>query len=976
MKTIALRFRAVSAGLILCSGAIAMAEIPEPPTLLYGQVINRTSGQPYVLTNGTLVWKLVSGSGSNAVVLTAALGTVGDGTLSYLLKIPHHALAPGLTIPSGVLPLTETSSQYQHSQITVDGFPATILSDGADSLQLAQTTRAAAVRVDLELFNPLPDSDGDGLPDWWEDRYGFNKFLASDASLDPDGDGASNLREFQSGSDPRTANTSPTLVTQRIVVPENATIGVRLQVLDSDSPASSLTYTVRRVPLGGTLRLRQGENGPGPVSAAADVILTAGDTFTQADVNAGRLLFHHQDPAMNTAEMELAVNDEDPAHPAGTGTVTFSVRPLVGTSTAGLALWLDANQAAARPTSGWMDQSANHFDPQPPISPTPAFEVSPGLSRALRMSGAAWTLSVPDEESAFPEGNRTVLAVFRTEGTERQQVLSTPTFELGVNASSDPVHPGQLRYATADSALYSPQCADSGWTFTTAWQQEAQTHLEVNGLWSAGPTMQSEASPLATRSAMGGKSIGTYNPATRGWSYRDTEAFSGSVAEVLVFNRALPLAERRRIQFHLLSKWLGYVLWDSSAEASPARLTVSGPAQSSGAETAAPQVFDECNVLLGGAGSDELAGGAGRDILVGGAGDDKLSGGAGADLFLFATGDGNDTIGDFRPEEGDTIELSDLLSGSSPELQNYVQLSSAGTNSWLRINIAGTGGSFTNVQIRLANTVLRQSDLPTLWANGNLVARGKRLIGATVLNIAASRPIADKAGSAPAELTVSRGGSIQEALTVNIGFGGSAVAGVDFTPLPSEIVFEPGQTIAKLKVQPCPGGLADGPESVEITLLPNTAYQLGTNQIARVWLVEERLTLTTWQARVLPDSTADLALLAGQDPDNDGLVNLVEYSLGSSPVSPDSLDSKIVLPRARIRDGHLTVEFKRQGAASDLEYLVEVSGDLVNWKSGSLHVREITAVELSNRPEMACYEDVTPCTTSAARYIRVRIQLK
>lgn len=50
--------------------------------------------------------------------------------------------------------------------------------------------------------------------------------------------------------------------------------------------------------------------------------------------------------------------------------------------------------------------------------------------------------------------------------------------------------------------------------------------------------------------------------------------------------------------------------------------------------------------LYGSDGDDSLFGGEGNDILHGGAGNDKLNGGWGADLFLFAKGDGLDTIED------------------------------------------------------------------------------------------------------------------------------------------------------------------------------------------------------------------------------------------------------------------------------------------------------------------------------------------
>jgi hypothetical protein len=63
----------------------------------------------------------------------------------------------------------------------------TVLYAGAKTLQLTNLV--------------IVDTDGDGMPNWWEDQYGLDKNVA-DGALDLDGDGAANVAEFHAGTDP------------------------------------------------------------------------------------------------------------------------------------------------------------------------------------------------------------------------------------------------------------------------------------------------------------------------------------------------------------------------------------------------------------------------------------------------------------------------------------------------------------------------------------------------------------------------------------------------------------------------------------------------------------------------------------------------------------------------------------------------------------------------------------------------------
>jgi hypothetical protein len=52
------------------------------------------------------------------------------------------------------------------------------------------------------ITSDLSDTDNDGIPDWWEQRYGFDPLDPSDAEKDEDGDGYSNIEEYKKGTNP------------------------------------------------------------------------------------------------------------------------------------------------------------------------------------------------------------------------------------------------------------------------------------------------------------------------------------------------------------------------------------------------------------------------------------------------------------------------------------------------------------------------------------------------------------------------------------------------------------------------------------------------------------------------------------------------------------------------------------------------------------------------------------------------------
>ena len=860
------------------------ASIAEPETVFYGRVINRTSGQTRVLSEGTLTWRIRRSDGTQ-VTLATKLEPLNGGAYSYRLNVPHQALGLGLPVSSTVVPLSAQAATGLHEQITVDGHPAVILAPGAASFSFSQSGRAMTSRLDLEVNDLLVDLDGDGIPDWWQDRY-----LIDDPNGDPDGDGRNNRSEFLNGSDPNRNDRVPTLATQELRAYADGTTAVLLRAIDTDSADTRLVYTVLATPDPATLVLRNAHPG----SPDPDSTLASGATFTQADVNSGRVVLVHRGDSVTPGRLQLVLRDEDPNHPATTGTLAV---------------------AFYRPAS-------------------------------------------------------------------------LPATNLGVAASATP---------------------------------------------------------------------------------RQFPLLAG-----------LTSAEEPMAAGYILSKQAGFVVADGADEGIGLNLAAPSSTMTATryeAEYVPTFGVDRRHLFVGGAGSDHISGGMEDDIIIGGRSADWLRGNGGADLFVYcAPGDGNDVIEDFNPGAGDVIDVSRLLTGSSPWLTNYLRVSAAGTNSQLLLNCAGTGGQ-ADLTITLAGVRLDPGTLLSLVESGHIQTGGK--VMAPRVTVIASRPNASENGPVPGEFLLTRSGSVEAALTVNLYLTGSAQNGGDYSFVSPQATFLPGnrsltvqinpnvdadtelnevvdlivlggpgyelgaqatarvtiedlapqisietlesvavksgltpgvilisragvfdrsvlvrleisgtasptdyqgiptfvnlpagQATALLMVTPRPTAvLSGGSEFVQVAIRPDATYKVMALSSARVTLVEELFSFPMWRERFFAGVPGNLAEFAVGDIGRTGIQHLQRYAFGLDPVAPETSPGR---PLFQLSDGHLTVQFRRPASVPDVEYAIEVSEDLVTWHAGESYVKPYALPGLANQPETAVYRVERPVSEARTMFMRVR----
>lgn len=296
--------------------SLVRAEIPEPDTVFYGQIINRSSGQAVLVTAGTVAWVVTRPDGQQ-ITCAAAIAPLRNGAFSYRLNVPHQALALGLALASDIVPLPGQRTNCSVVQMTVDGAAARPLPPGSQIFDIAQALRASTYRLDLEVFTPSTDQDGNGLPDWWELRFRQN-----DPFADLDGDGWNTLAEFRNGGNPTNDNRVPTLETTEIFAYADGVTVVRLRAVDSDSAPNQLLYTLAARPQNGDLLLRNRT----PAGTNSDVTLDVGDSFSQDDVERSRLIFKHAGSAVTAVatSFQVALRDENPAHAASWANVAIN----------------------------------------------------------------------------------------------------------------------------------------------------------------------------------------------------------------------------------------------------------------------------------------------------------------------------------------------------------------------------------------------------------------------------------------------------------------------------------------------------------------------------------------------------------------------------------------------------------------------------------------------------------------------------
>ena len=254
-------------------------------------------------------------------------------------------------------------------------------------------------------------------------------------------------------------------------------------------------------------------------------------------------------------------------------------------------------------------------------------------------------------------------------------------------------------------------------------------------------------------------------------------------------------------------------------------------------------------------------------------------------------------------------------------------------------------------------------------ANTVGIEYGIAWISVPTVTIAATIPTAAEIGSVPGQFTITRSGDTSAALTVSTAASGTAANGVDYSPISATIVIPAGASSVTIAVTPVSDNIAEGPETVVLSLTGDPLYTIGAAGSATVTIQDKpidawRFSKFTTAELADPAQTGDLA-----DFEKDGIVNLLEYAFGLAPKTSDTLGLPIIsIPSAGAR----AIAYTRVKSATDITYIVEVSNNLTTWFSGAIYTSVLGTVDHGATETVTAGSLLAPAP-GGWQFMRVRI---
>ena len=172
------------------------------------------------------------------------------------------------------------------------------------------------------------------------------------------------------------------------------------------------------------------------------------------------------------------------------------------------------------------------------------------------------------------------------------------------------------------------------------------------------------------------------------------------------------------------------------------------------------------------------------------------------------------------------------------------------------------------------------------------------IIPVPVVNLAVTTATAAEVGPVSGAFTVSRSGSTSFSLPVHYTVGGTATNGTDYVTLSGTATIPAGQSSAAISVTPLADTLAEGSETVVVTLASDPTYTIGSGS-GTVTILDQPI--DAWRLSQF-GANANTPSIAGNgaNPTGDGVTNLMKYALGLNPLA---ITTETSLPLVQMEGG-------------------------------------------------------------------------
>lgn len=366
------------------------------------------------------------------------------------------------------------------------------------------------------------DADHDGLPDFWEIAYFGN--ITPSPTDDPDGDGRSNLQEYQQGSDPNDFyNGVPPSIE---VTSGNWQTGkpnaflpqpLRIRLIDNNGAPytnSPVTFTI--------------SDGDGQLAPT----VTGSPTLSQAvtlrtDANGYAQVYLYQGVS-DSSGVEVDAGDQTAAFSESVDTLgvgllgEWDFEELSGSSTADIS---GNNQTGTLSGGAAFGINRAEGNRSMTFNGTTA-SVKVADSSALNLSGTTMSLAL----WVKPDGTGTRQTLLAKSGSQAYRLFLNSDETIGLSLA---LPDGTLAQATSPFAV-----PDGAWTHVAVTLSISSTQATIsfylNGVSNGSQTLSSISQ---IRAAAGALTFGVLDATS------NAEAFSGSLDDIRIYNRALEASE-------------------------------------------------------------------------------------------------------------------------------------------------------------------------------------------------------------------------------------------------------------------------------------------------------------------------------------------------------------------------------------------------------------------------------------------------